>query len=439
MKGRAESTYRYTVIDTIGGGAPRSRRTSSPGAGSASRRTSEPVASATGRCSTASPCSTSRASAPPRARRAGSPTTARRVVKVGPPPEAAGVQIAPPFYAYSGAPRHAARAARPQGARAGATRSSASPTRADVVIESFRPGVVDRLGIGYDAVRGREPGHRLLLDERLRPGRPARAVGRPRPQLPRGRRLPRLLRAATADGGPPLPGATVADSAGGGMHAVIAILAALVRRATHRRGRVPRRVGRRRRARAHVAARRRVPRDRRGARARPRPPHRPLRLLRRVPRARRQVARGRRDRAAASSPTSAARSAASSGSTHQTDDAVQDEIRADFRAAFATRDRDEWVGRARRRPTRASPPVAVGARARATTRTSRRAARSSTRQHPDHGDVPPGRAGARGHGPPRRPVRRCATRPSPTPTRCSRAAGFTAAEIAALREEGVVA
>jgi hypothetical protein len=41
MAGRSESTYRYTVIDTIGGGARRSRRTSSPGASSACRRTSE--------------------------------------------------------------------------------------------------------------------------------------------------------------------------------------------------------------------------------------------------------------------------------------------------------------------------------------------------------------------------------------------------------------
>ena len=39
------------------------------------------------------------------------------------------------------------------------------------------------------------------------------------------------LAADTADGGPALPGATVADSAAGGMHAAIAILAALVRSA----------------------------------------------------------------------------------------------------------------------------------------------------------------------------------------------------------------
>jgi alpha-methylacyl-CoA racemase len=39
-----------------------------------------------------------------------------------------------------------------------------------------------------------------------------------------------------ADGGPPIPGATVADSAGGGMHAVIAILAALIRRSVSGEG-----------------------------------------------------------------------------------------------------------------------------------------------------------------------------------------------------------
>ncbi|MFP6655917.1 MAG: CoA transferase, partial [Myxococcota bacterium] len=39
-----------------------------------------------------------------------------------------------------------------------------------------------------------------------------------------------------SDGGPPIPGATVADSAGGGMHAVLAVLAALVRRGTTGQG-----------------------------------------------------------------------------------------------------------------------------------------------------------------------------------------------------------
>ena len=39
-----------------------------------------------------------------------------------------------------------------------------------------------------------------------------------------------------ADGGPTIPGATVADSAAGGMQAVIAILAALLRRAETGRG-----------------------------------------------------------------------------------------------------------------------------------------------------------------------------------------------------------
>ena len=29
--------------------------------------------------------------------------------------------------------------------------------RSDVVVESFRPGVVDRLGVGYDAVSARAP------------------------------------------------------------------------------------------------------------------------------------------------------------------------------------------------------------------------------------------------------------------------------------------
>ena len=47
--------------------------------------------------------------------------------------------------------------------------------RADVVVENFRPGVAERLGLSYEPSR-REPPARLLLDLGLRPDR---ALGRP--------------------------------------------------------------------------------------------------------------------------------------------------------------------------------------------------------------------------------------------------------------------
>ena len=59
-------------------------------------------------------------------------------------------------------------------------------------------------------------------------------------------------------GAPPLPGATIADAAAGGMQAALAITAALAGRDTTGPGRLPRRVGGRRRALAHVAGHRRA-------------------------------------------------------------------------------------------------------------------------------------------------------------------------------------
>src|SRR3954463_11762488 len=75
-----------------------------------------------------------------------------RVVKIGPPPKQAGVQIVPPFYAYSGH-RDMQRVALDLKAPAGRDAFLALAAGADVIIESFRPGVVARLGIGYDDVR----------------------------------------------------------------------------------------------------------------------------------------------------------------------------------------------------------------------------------------------------------------------------------------------
>ena len=43
---------------------------------------------------------------------------------------------------------------------------------ADVFIQNFRPGVVERMGLGEPAIRAVAPQHRLCLDQRLRPNRP---------------------------------------------------------------------------------------------------------------------------------------------------------------------------------------------------------------------------------------------------------------------------
>ena len=79
------------------------------------------------------------------------------VVKVGPVPSQAGVQIAPPFHAYS-AHRGLRRLLVDLKAPAGRDAFLRLVRGADVVIESFRPGVIDRLGIGYADLMAVNPG-----------------------------------------------------------------------------------------------------------------------------------------------------------------------------------------------------------------------------------------------------------------------------------------
>ena len=152
-----------------------------------------------------------------------------RVVKVGAPPRRAGVQIDAPAHAYAGG-RGWLFARIDLKAPEGRDAFLRLAARADVVIESFRPGVVDRLGIGYEAVRAVNPGIVYCSTSGYgQSGPAARHAGHDLDYLA----VAGFLHASgrRADGGPALPGATLADGAGGGMHAAIAILAALVRRA----------------------------------------------------------------------------------------------------------------------------------------------------------------------------------------------------------------
>jgi alpha-methylacyl-CoA racemase len=152
------------------------------------------------------------------------------VVKVGPVPRDTGVQIVPPFYAYS-AHRRMQRVLVDMKAPEGRETFLRLAERADVVIESFRPGVVDRLGIGWDAVSARNPRAVYCSTTGFgQTGPHSQWAGHDLNYLGIGGYL--HCNGRGPDGAPPIPGLTVADSAGGGMHAVMAILAGLVRRST---------------------------------------------------------------------------------------------------------------------------------------------------------------------------------------------------------------
>jgi len=157
-----------------------------------------------------------------------------RVVKIGAPPRKAGVQIEPAWWSY-GASRGMLRARLDLKAPAGRAAFLALAERADVVVESFRPGVADRLGIGFAAVALRNPRAVYCSTSGYgQTGPYAQWAGHDIDYLAVAGYLDCSGR--RADGGPALPGATIADSAGGGMHAALAILAALLRRERTGRG-----------------------------------------------------------------------------------------------------------------------------------------------------------------------------------------------------------
>jgi alpha-methylacyl-CoA racemase len=152
------------------------------------------------------------------------------VVKVGAVPGRGIDPLRPPAYAYSGSrgwQRVSIDLKDPEGRDAFAVLVGT----ADVVVESFRPGVMDRLGLGFEALQAFNPKIILCSTTGYGQSGPRSAwAGHDINYLGVGGYLASTEPAA--DGGPPIAGATIADAAAGGMHAAVAVLAALIGRQT---------------------------------------------------------------------------------------------------------------------------------------------------------------------------------------------------------------
>ncbi len=156
------------------------------------------------------------------------------VVKVGPPDGVGRRAPLPPSWAYA-AGRGTAQARIDLRADDGRRAFLALAAAADVVVESFRPGVVDRLGIGYAQVAG--VNERIVYCSTSGYGqRSTRAgwAGHDLDYLAVGGFLAGQGRGR--DGRPALPGTTVADAAAGGLQAAVAVMAALFERERSGRG-----------------------------------------------------------------------------------------------------------------------------------------------------------------------------------------------------------
>jgi alpha-methylacyl-CoA racemase len=100
--------------------------------------------------------------------------------------------------------------------------------RADILVEQFRPGVMDRLGLGWEAVRAVNPGLIYCSISGYGQGGPrAQEAGH---DINYQARAGLLSLSPGSTGSPSVPAALVADIAGGSFPAVINILLALRRR-----------------------------------------------------------------------------------------------------------------------------------------------------------------------------------------------------------------
>lgn len=101
--------------------------------------------------------------------------------------------------------------------------------KSDVVVESFRPGVMDRLGVGYDALRAKNP--KIVLCSISGYGATGPYVERAGHDLNYIGLAGVLAMGSEARGrAPAMPGVQIADFAGGGLWGATAVLGALVGR-----------------------------------------------------------------------------------------------------------------------------------------------------------------------------------------------------------------
>ncbi len=106
---------------------------------------------------------------------------------------------------------------------------------ADVLVESFRPGVMDRLGVGYGRLSGENPGLvYCAITGYGQDGPYAQRAGHDMNYLGFGGVLDII---GPRDGGPAVAGVQIADVGGGGLMAAVGILAALRERDATGKGR----------------------------------------------------------------------------------------------------------------------------------------------------------------------------------------------------------
>lgn len=355
------------------------------------------------------------------------------VVKVGAPPKRSGVQIEPAFFAYAGG-RGTKRVRLDLKAPAGKAAFLRLAAHADVVVESFRPGVVARLGLGYEDVRRVNP--RVVYCSTSGYGQDGPAAGWAGHDL-NYLALGGFLACSTpgVGGAPPLPGATIADGAAGGMHAAIAVLAALVRRGATGEG-----------AYLDVAVADGVLSlmalaiDEHLATGADVGPGHDILSGRYACYGVYRCRDGRWLSVAAIEPAFYANLCRALGLDawleKQSDDAAQPALREALAGALSERDRDEWVAKLAAADTCVAPVLAVEELA----RDSHFAARGAfvEAEHPARGrfrQLGPVLAGA---APVARPAPLRDASETDTDALLS-AAGYSAAELAALRSEGVIA